>query len=267
MAALVAVVAQQLPGVRLVVLAVPGEDDRPVAPQHGKRQAPELDVGHALDARAARAEPLGERKRGLVVVLLAPGHDRPAERDAAVPPEVVPAVRDPVQVGVVGVVRAPGQVGPDDERRVRRRVIDGEGAVAEHDGGAKLVAGWITDDVVVEARGIPPRERTAHEAAGQAVIRKRDGRMAAVCRDEQRGARARLEAVRRVDVGGQPLDPHDLRLRETPGVAPRRPRDGVLGRPRPLLGPWDDRGEPPTSILGNRPLPRSFRRPARTGST
>src|SRR6185369_12952754 len=79
----VAVVAEQLPRVRLVVLSVPGEDDRPVAPQHGERQAPELDIGHALDAWAALAKPPRERKRGLVIVLLAPGDDRPTERDSA----------------------------------------------------------------------------------------------------------------------------------------------------------------------------------------
>src|SRR5207248_1224114 len=76
--------------------------------------------------------PAREADRRLEVVLVPARDDRPDERYTPLAPELVPAVRDPVQVRVVAVVGAPGQVRPDDERGVRPRMVD-RVAAAEDD--------------------------------------------------------------------------------------------------------------------------------------
>src|SRR5207247_1433668 len=85
----------------------------------------ELDVRDALHPRLPRAEPAREGQRRLMVVLLASRENRPDERDAPLAPELVPAVGDAVDVGVVGVVGAPRQVRPDEQSGMRGRPGDG----------------------------------------------------------------------------------------------------------------------------------------------
>ena len=155
-AAVVAVSLEQVVRRGLVVLGVAREDDRRVAPKRRERQPPELDVGHVLGADGARAEPARERQCRLVVVLDPAAEKRPTERDPALAPELVPAVGDPVQVGVVGAVGAPGEVGPDDERRVRLRPVERQ-RVPNDDRRLELVAGRIAGNRVVETGRRPQR--------------------------------------------------------------------------------------------------------------
>ena len=189
----------------------------------------------------ARAEPARERQRSRVVVLDPVPEDRPAKRDPALAPELVPAVGDAVQVGVVGVVGAPGEVGPDDERGVRLRPVDS----ARHtndDRGTKLVARRITGNHVVETgwRSDGDVERTACLPEGErfrvrakAVLFELRGRLTVIGGDNERHRRCLVEARRRVDEGRQPLNPNDARFAQAAGAAPRRAPHARLRYPGP----------------------------------
>jgi hypothetical protein len=174
-----------------------------------------------------------------VVVLDAVAQDRRLQRDAPLPPELVPAVRDPVQVGVVVVVRAPAEIRPDDECRVRLGPVERQAGANDHRR-AEFVARRIARDGVVEPRrvaegdvhGAVVAERHLHLGTGGAIVLEGDGVLATVRRDDDWELVARVEAAGRVDEGREAFDPNDVRGRAA-GAVPRRVAHARLCLPGP----------------------------------